>query len=355
MADNVANPAVADGLAVAGVTAVPATAAVPAGPTVPSSLELYRTMRFIRRFEERAIDLVRAGEIFSGIHPCIGQEAVAAGACAALAPDDIVLSSHRGHGHLLAKGSDPGRVMAEMAGRVTGIDKGRGGSFHPSDFTAGVYNATGTVGHGAGIAAGIAWAAAKAGEPKVVLSFFGDGAVTQGALLEGFNLAGLWQLPVVYICENNRYATTLPVETAVAGTITGRGEAFGIPSSVVDGQDAEVVHEAVAEAVARARSGGGPSLLEMRTYRYHGHHTFEMLVRLRYRDQAEVNAWKERDPLDIQAARIDAAAKDRVDAEVELELDEVVRFAVDSPRPDPADAMDHYYADGFRPRPGVSL
>ncbi|PPK68376.1 thiamine pyrophosphate-dependent dehydrogenase E1 component subunit alpha [Actinokineospora auranticolor] len=322
---------------------------------MPDSLALYRMIRYIRRFEERSLDLVRAGEIVSGMHACIGQEAVSAGACATLEPDDIVLSSHRGHGHLLAKGCDPKRVLAEMAGKVTGIDKGRGGSFHPSDFTAGVYNATGTVGHGAGIAAGIAWAAKRAGEPTVVLSFFGDGAVTQGALLEGFNLAGLWQLPVVYICENNRYATTLPVDTAVSGTITGRGEAFGIPSSSVDGQDAETVYAAVSEAVDRARSGGGPSLLEMRTYRYHGHHTFELKTRLKYREQSEIDEWKARDPLDIQAARVPEADRLRVDAEIEAELDEVVRFALESPRPDPADAMDHMYADGFRPRAGVSL
>ncbi|GLZ39770.1 thiamine pyrophosphate-dependent dehydrogenase E1 component subunit alpha [Actinokineospora sp. NBRC 105648] len=325
------------------------------GSAGPDGVELYRRIRFIRRFEERSIELVQSGEIVSGIHPCIGQEAVAVGACATLEPDDIVLSSHRGHGHLLAKGCDPGRVLAEMAGRATGIDGGRGGSFHPSDFTAGVYNATGTVGHGAGIAAGIAWAAVRAGEPKVVLSFFGDGAVTQGALLEGFNLAGLWKLPVVYICENNLYATTLPVETAVAGTITGRGAAFGIPSSTVDGQDAETVYAAVQQAVDRARSGGGPSLLEMRTYRYHGHHTFELKARLSYRERAEVDAWKRRDPLDIQAERVDPVVRQGIDDEVERQLDEVVRFAVESPRPDPADAQEFMYADGFRPRAGVSL
>lgn len=322
--------------------------------TGADSTALYRTIRFIRRFEERSVELVKAGEIVSGVHPCIGQEAVSVGACAALDPDDVVLSSHRGHGHLLAKGCDPARVMAEMAGRATGIDKGRGGSFHPSDFTAGVYNATGTVGHGAAIAAGVAWAAQKAGSPRVVLSFFGDGAVSQGALLEGFNLAGLWKLPVVYICENNRYATTLPVEAAVAGTITGRGEAFGIPSRSVDGQDVEVVREAVAEAVARARAGQGPSLLEMRTYRYHGHHTFELKTRLKYRDQEEVDAWLARDPLEIQGARVDRDERDRIDAEIETELDEVVRFAVESPMPDPATALDHMFADGMRPRAGVS-
>ncbi|KAA2256007.1 thiamine pyrophosphate-dependent dehydrogenase E1 component subunit alpha [Solihabitans fulvus] len=315
---------------------------------------LYRTIRLIRRFEERSIDLVKAGEIGSGIHPCIGQEAVATGVCAALDPDDIILSSHRGHGHLLAKGSDPGRVLAEMAGRVTGIDKARGGSFHPSDLSAGVYNATGTVGHGAAIAAGIAWASAKAGDGKVIVSFFGDGAVSQGALLEGFNLAALWQLPVVYVCENNGYATTLPVETAVAGTITGRGEAFGIPSRSVDGQDPEVVLAAAAEAVARARSGGGPSLIECRTYRYHGHHTFELKARLKYRDETEIAAWRERDPMDIQAARVDAGTRERIDAEIEELLDDVVRFAVDSPRPDAVDAQDYQYATGLRTRAGVA-
>ena len=318
----------------------------------PDSTALYRTIRFIRRFEERAVELVKAGEIGSGIHPCIGQEAVSAGAIATLGADDVVLSSHRGHGHLLAKGCDPARVMAEMAGRATGIDKGRGGSFHPSDFTANVFNATGTVGHGAAIAAGIGWAAARAGSPRVVLSFFGDGAVSQGALLEGFNLASMWQLPVVYICENNGYATTLPAVNAIAGTVVGRGEAFGIPSSSVDGQDAETVYAAVDEAVTRARAGGGPSLVEMRTYRYHGHHTFELKTRLKYRDQSEMDLWLARDPLAIQAARVAEDKRARIDDEVEARLDEVVRFAVESPYPDPGTATDHMYADGLRPRPG---
>jgi pyruvate dehydrogenase E1 component alpha subunit len=309
---------------------------------------LYRTIRFVRRFEERAIDLVAAGEIASGIHPCIGQEAVAVGVCSTLTPEDIVLSSHRGHGHLLAKGCDPARVLAELCGRVTGVDRGRGGSFHPSDFAANVYNATGTVGHGAAIAAGVAWASGR-----VVVSFFGDGAVTQGSLLEGFNLAALLRLPVVYVCENNRYATTLPVDTAVAGSITGRGAAFGIPSSTVDGQDVEVVRAATEAAVARARSGGGPSLLEFATYRYHGHHTFELSTRLRYRSDAEVARWRQRDPLAIQAARVPAAARTRIDAEIEAELDDVVAFAVGSARPDPAEAMRYMYTSSTRVRAGA--
>jgi pyruvate dehydrogenase E1 component alpha subunit len=314
---------------------------------------LYRMIRFIRRFEERSVDLVAAGEIASGVHPCIGQEAVAVGVCANLTEDDVVLSSHRGHGHLLAKGCDPKRVLAEMAGRATGIDKGRGGSFHPSDFSANVYNATGTVGHGAAIAAGVAWAGPRDG--RVVVNFFGDGAVTQGALLEGFNLASLLRLPVVYVCENNGYATTLPVETAVAGTITGRGEAFGIPSSTVDGQDVDVVRSAAAAAVDRARSGGGPTLLEFSTYRYYGHHTFELKTRLKYRTDEEIERWRARDPLTIQAARVPEDVRARIDAEIEAELDEVVAFAVASAKPDPADALEYMYASGLEARAGVVI
>lgn len=319
----------------------------------PAPEQFYRTMQLIRRFEERALELVKSGEISSGIHPCIGQEAVAAGVVAALRDDDIIVSNHRGHGHLLAKGTDPGRFLAEMANRVTGIDRGRSGSFHPSDLSVGAYHASGTVGHGGAIATGVAWAVGQASD-RVVVSFFGDGAVNQGALLEAFNLASLWQVPVVFVCENNRYATTLPVDTAVAGTITGRGEAFGIPSSLVDGQDVEVVYEAAEQAVARARAGGGPSLLEFSTYRFYGHHTFELRMRLRYRDEDEVARWRARDPLEIQRPRVSQDERERIDAEIEALLDEAVRFAVESPRPDPVDATDHLYASGLRVRAGVS-
>jgi len=325
---------------------------MPSPATISS--DLYRTMRLIRRFEERALELVAAGEIVSGIHPCIGQEAVAAGVMAALRPDDLVFSNHRGHGHLLARGSDPGRFLAELAGRETGIDKGRGGSFHPSDFAVGVLAATGTVGHGAALAAGAAWALGQEGTGRVAVSVFGDGAVTQGALLEAFNLAALWRVPVVFVCENNLYATTLPVATGVAGTITGRAEAFGIPASTVDGMDAEVVLAAASEAVERARAGSGPSLLEFSTYRFHGHHTFEIKARLRYRDEAEVAAWQARDPMPVQESRVAPSLRTRIDAEIEEILDAAVAFAVASPRPDPADALAHHYATGLQARAGVA-
>jgi pyruvate dehydrogenase E1 component alpha subunit len=325
---------------------------MPSPETISS--DLYRTMRLIRRFEERALELVAAGEIVSGIHPCIGQEGVAAGVMAALRPDDLVFSNHRGHGHLLARGSDPGRFLAELAGRETGIDKGRGGSFHPSDFAVGVLAATGTVGHGAALAAGAAWALGQEGTGRVAVSVFGDGAVTQGALLEAFNLAALWRVPVVFVCENNLYATTLPVATGVAGTITGRAEAFGIPASTVDGMDAEVVLAAASEAVARARAGGGPSLLEFSTYRFHGHHTFEIKARLRYRDEAEIAQWQARDPMPVQESRVAPSLRARIDAEIEEILDAAVAFAVASPRPDPADALAHHYATGLQARAGVA-
>ncbi len=314
---------------------------------------LYHTVRLIRRFEERAIELVRAGVIPGGIHPYIGQEAVAAGVCAALDDGDIVLSNHRNHGHALAKGSEPRGVMAELTGRITGVDRGRAGSLHISDYAKGLYGATITVGHGAAIATGVAWAASRGGTGRVVASFFGDGAMNQGALLEAFNLAALWQVPKIFVCENNGYATTQPVGTSSAGSITARAEAFGIPAETVDGMDPEAVLEAARRAVDRARSGGGPTLLELMTYRYDAHHTFEYFVRLRYRTDEEIARWRERDPLTLQGSRIPDPVRERIDQEIEDVLDDAVRFAQDSPKPDPADALDHLYATGLRPRAGV--
>lgn len=320
----------------------------------PEPEDFYRTMRLIRRFEERAMDLVRSGDIVSGIHACIGQEAVAAGTGAALRRDDIMLANHRGHGQLLAKGCDPGRLLAEMAGRTNGISRGRGGSFHPSDFTVGVLGSTGSVGHGVPLAAGAAWALAKAGSDRVAVSVFGDGAVNQGALLESFNLAALWQVPAIFICENNLYATTLPVGDNVAGSITGRAEAFGIPAESVDGMDPDLVYAAVARGVARARAGQGPTFLEFRTYRFEGHHTFELTTRPRYRDPEEIERWRARDPLVLQAGRIPQGLREQIDAEVEAIVEAAVAFALAGPKPDPADALKYLYTSGLQTRPGVA-
>jgi acetoin:2,6-dichlorophenolindophenol oxidoreductase subunit alpha len=315
--------------------------------------DLYRTVRLIRRFEQRAIELVRAGVIVGGIHPYIGQEAIAAGVCAALRVDDIITSTHRGHGHVLAKGADPSRMLAELAGRMTGLNHGRGGSMHAADLSIGIFGANAIVGAAAPIATGAAWAARQAGSDRVAVTFFGDGAVSQGVVLETFNLAALLSVPVIFICENNGFATSMRVSDAVAGTITGRAAAFGIPAETVDGMDPQLVEQAAAHAVRRARTGGGPSLIECVTYRFDAHHTWEHTARPRYRSDDEVAAGSARDPVAIQGARLDRDVRDRIDAQIEELLDEAVRFACASPAPDPATALEHLYADGLRVRTGV--
>jgi acetoin:2,6-dichlorophenolindophenol oxidoreductase subunit alpha len=318
-----------------------------------SVAQRYRTMRLIRRFEERAIELVRAGEIVGGIHPYIGQEAIAAGVCAALRVDDVVTSTHRGHGHVLAKGADPARMMAELAGRSNGLNRGRGGSMHAADFSLGIYGANGIVGAGGPIATGAAWAMREAGGDRVAVTFFGDGAVNQGVLLETLNLAALWRLPVLFVCENNGYATTLAVAAAVAGTITGRAAAFGIPSSTVDGMDAEAVYRAATAAVDAARAGAGPAFLECLTYRFDAHHTWEHKARVNYRAADEVASGRARDPLDVQGARLSEVERAALDGAVEATLEDAVAFALAGPRPDPAGALDHLYRDGLRGRSGT--
>ncbi|MFC9330449.1 thiamine pyrophosphate-dependent dehydrogenase E1 component subunit alpha [Kitasatospora sp. NPDC057015] len=313
----------------------------------------YRMLRLIRGFEELALRLVRSGAITGGIHPYIGQEAVAVGVCAALGPQDRITSTHRGHGHVLAKGADPRRLLAELTGRVGGLNLGRGGSMHAADLSLGILGANGIVGAGAPIAVGAAWAARQAGEDGVAVCFFGDGALNQGVLLESLNLAAMWRLPVLFVCENNGYATTLPAATAVAGSAVGRAAAFGIPAVEVDGMDTEAVRAASDLAVHRARAGEGPTFLECRTYRFEGHHTMERRMKLRYRTAEEIEDWRARDPLPRAAATLGAGRTEQLDAEVERELAEAEEFALASVHPDPAGALDHLYADGYRPRAGV--
>ncbi|QKW22936.1 thiamine pyrophosphate-dependent dehydrogenase E1 component subunit alpha [Kitasatospora sp. NA04385] len=322
-------------------------------PTADPAAALYRTVALVRGFEQRAVELVRAKVVLGGIHPYTGQEAIAAGTCAALRPDDVITSTHRGHGHVLAKGADPARTMAELAGRATGLNRGRGGSMHAADFGVGVLGANAVVGAAVPIAAGAAWAFRRAGSDRVALSYFGDGAVSQGVVLEAFNLAALWRVPLVLVCENNGFATSMRTEDTVAGSILGRAAAFGIPARTVDGTDPEAVRDATAEAVARARSGAGPTLLECTAYRFDAHHTWEHTARPRYRTDAEVAAGRARDPLEVQGARLPAATRAAIDAEVAQLLDRAVRFARESPHPDPAGALDHLYATGLRARAGA--
>jgi pyruvate dehydrogenase E1 component alpha subunit len=304
---------------------------------------LYRTIRLIRRFEERCIELVRSGDIVGGIHPYIGQEAIAAGVCAALRDEDLITSTHRGHGHVLAKGADPARMLAELCGRATGLNKGRGGSMHAADFGKGIFGANGIVGANGPIATGAAWAYLRQGQDRVAVSFFGDGGVSQGVLLEAMNLAALWKVPVLFVCENNGYATTLTVDDSVAGTIIGRAEAFGIPWSKVDGMVASDVYDAAALGVAHARGGYGPYFVECTTYRFDAHHTWEHKARVRYRSPESEAEGRSRDPLAIAGARLSDVDRVGIDREVEAVLDEAVAFALNSPKPDPSTALDYLY------------
>ena len=318
------------------------------------SAALYRTVRLIRRFEERAIELVRSGVIPGGIHPYLGEEAIAAGVCAALRADDLITSTHRGHGHVLAKGADPVRMLAELAGRETGLNRGRGGSMHAADVSAGICGANAIVGASAAIAAGAAWWHQRAGHDRVAVTFFGDGALNQGVLLEALNLASLRRLPVIFVCENNQFATSTRIQDSTAGTITGRAGAFGIPAETIDGMDPEAVLAAAAGAVARARAGAGPAFLECLTYRFDAHHTWEHIARPRYRTDEEVAAGSARDPVEIQAARVPAAVRARIDAEIEELLDRAERFVDTSGEPDPSGALDYLYAGGLRGRTGTA-
>lgn len=316
--------------------------------------DLYRTMRTIRRFEEQIVTLVNANEIAGVTHEYIGQEAVATGVCAALREDDVITSTHRGHGHVIAKGADVARMMAELLGRTTGLNRARGGSMHIADVSLGIYGANGIVAAGAPIAAGAAWAGVQAGSDRVAVCFFGDGAVNQGVLHETMNMAAIWRLPLLFVCENNGYAVSFSQAEATAGSLVARAAAYGMSAESVDGMDAEAVLAAAGAAVARARGGEGPSFLECETYRFVGHHTAEATMGLGYRSEEEIERWRARDPLTLLAARLDAGAVAAIDAEVEQLLTAALAFARESPRPDPSSARDYVYASGPAPREGVA-
>jgi acetoin:2,6-dichlorophenolindophenol oxidoreductase subunit alpha len=319
-----------------------------------SHADLYRTMRTIRRFEETVVELVNANEIAGVTHEYIGQEAVATGVCAALRDDDVITSTHRGHGHVIAKGAEVSRMLAELLGRTTGLNRARGGSMHIADVSLGIYGANGIVAAGAPIAAGAAWAGVQAGSDRVAVVFFGDGAINQGVLHETMNMAGIWKLPVLFVCENNGYAVSFSSQEATSGSIIGRAAAYDMPAVHVDGMDAEAVLEATATAVAHARSGGGPSFLECETYRFVGHHTAERTMNLGYRTDEEIERWRERDPLRVLAERMAPDDVAALDAEVEELLDAALAFARESPRPEASEALDYVYASGPAPRKGVS-
>src|SRR6266516_4256778 len=267
-------------------------------PTVAEFwLSIYRRMATIRQFEERVDELYKAAIMPGLAHLSIGQEGTEVGICAALRDDDYITSTHRGHGHCLAKGAQPDLMYAELLGKEPGYCRGKGGSMHIADQERGNLGANAIVGGSAGIATGAAMSAKMRGTDQIAVCFFGEGALGQGLLYEAMNMASIWKLPVIYVCENNQYAEYTPYQETTSGEVVARAAAFGIPAEQVDGQDVRAVYETVSRLVEDVRGGGGPRFLESRTYRYRGHHVGDVDRRY-YRSREEEEEWaRDRDPL----------------------------------------------------------
>ena len=313
-------------------------------------VDLYRRMLRIRRFEERVAALKASGELPGAVHIYIGEEAVAAGVCAALSVDDYITSTHRGHGHVLAKDGRMDRCMAELFGKRSGYCKGKGGSMHIADPGLGIIGANGIVGAGMPIAVGAALSATQRGSGQVAVSFFGDGGSTHGTFHESLNLAAVWSLPVVFVCENNGVSQLTPTEEVAAlGSVAQHGAAYGIPGITIDGNDVVAVHEAARTAVQRARAGDGPSLIEALTFRIHNHSEGLEAIIGQIRDLDEIERWRQRDPLalhrlTLEQAGLSADALDELDRSAQTEVAAAVDFARDSPYPEPSEAYEDVWA-----------
>lgn len=310
---------------------------------------MYRMMLLIRRFEEQCISFYKNGEIRGSLHPCIGQEATAVGACLALRPDDYMTCTYRGHGQALAKGLDPKEAMAELLGRRTGCSQGKGGSMHFTDMRVGLLGENAIVGAGVPIAVGAALTAQLDKTGRVAMTFFGDGAVNQGVFHEALNLAAIWQAPVIFFCENNLYSEMTPIKDMVkVNSLAGRAAAYGIEAvTIEDGYDVLAVYETTCEAVDRARQGGGPVFIEAMTYRLVGHMVGDTEP---YRTKEEVAAWRERDSVITFPQRLVAEFGfsetdiSRIQAEVEARMAEINRFALESPWPEADEVTRHVFA-----------
>jgi TPP-dependent pyruvate/acetoin dehydrogenase alpha subunit len=313
-------------------------------------LALYRRMLLIRAFEHQVDELYRRALMPGLTHLYVGEEGVAVGICSALRPDDQITSTHRGHGHCIAKGARVDRMFAELLGKSDGYCRGKGGSMHIADFSSGNLGANAIVGGSTPIATGAALAARRLGTDRVVVSFFGEGALGQGVLYESMNMASLWKLPVVFVCENNLYSEYTRFEETTAGSVVARPAAFGIPSAEVDGQDVRAVRSAALAAVARARAGEGPTFLACATYRWFGHHVGD-IDRAYYRPPEEEKHWREsNDPIERLGAWLcaekhaDAVELDAIRDDVDREIAAGVGFGLESPHPDPAEVDLHVFA-----------
>jgi TPP-dependent pyruvate/acetoin dehydrogenase alpha subunit len=322
------------------------------GEEIPKdvALQLYRTMKRIRSFEMAVIELFARGKIPGFLHTYVGEEAVAAGVCAALRPDDWIISTHRGHGHLIAKGGRLDLMMAELYGKQTGYCKGKGGSMHIAEPDLGMLGANAIVGAGTAIINGAALTAQYLGTNQVAVAFFGDGASNTGAFHEAMNMAAVWKLPTIFVCENNAYAESTPqTYHQTIEEIAVRAVGYGMPSASVDGNDAGAVYLAAKEAVARARRGAGPTLVEAKTYRIRGHYEGDPQI---YRHKEEVEAWEKKCPVErwrtvLLDRGISGDTIEEIDAQIDRELKEAVAFAEESPLPSPTEAR----SDIFTPLP----
>ena len=315
----------------------------------PSTLRfMYQRMALIRAFEERVKALMDGGTPFGVAHFYVGQEAVATGVCAALRPDDWIASTHRGHGHCIAKGVDVRPMLAELYGKTNGTNRGKGGSMHITDVTVGMLGVNPIVGGGVPHAVGAALSSKRLGTGQVAVAFFGDGAANIGATHESMNLAAVWRVPCVFVCENNRYAQSTPVEYSTAGEVWRRAAGYGMPGEWVDGQDVFAVYEAASRAVARARAGEGPSLIEARTYRYYGHSYGDDPHRYRLEDEEQTA--RSQDCLGRFRAAVTAAGTmtegdlAELDAQVAALMDEAVAFAESGVMPDPHEVSTQVFA-----------
>ena len=313
---------------------------------------MLRRMWTIRHFEEKVIEVHAAGEFAGGAHPYIGEEAVAVGACATLKDTDYIAGNHRSHGHPLAKGGNVKGAMAELYGRRDGYCKGKGGSMHLADFSIGILGESGIVASSVPIATGAALAAKIRGDDFVTMVFFGDGASNQGACHESMNLASIWSLPVIFLCENNQFAVTTSYKYSVAVEhVSDRAAAYNMPGVLVDGQDAIAMYEATTEAVRRARAGEGPTLIEGLTYRYEEHSLGLARVRRgEYRTEEEIEDWRKRDPIVIHTERLvaqgiaSAEECEAISAEEKAKVEEAVEFARASPFPEPEELFEDMWA-----------
>lgn len=310
---------------------------------------LYTTMLTIRRFEERVVKEFYAGKLPGFVHSYIGEEAIATGVCVHLNKKDRIVSHHRGHGHCIAKGADMKKMMAEIYGKRTGYCKGKGGSMHIADFSIGMLGADGIVGAGLPIATGAAFAAQLEGKGKVAVVFFGDGACQEGEFHETLNLASIWKLPLLFVCENNRYGVnTLAEDVLGAKDITRMPNAYHIAHKSVYGNDVEVVYKAAKEAIARLRKGNGPYFLECKTYRWHKHFLSDALEDTRPKD--EIEAWKKKCPIKAFETRLlrkkilTPSKIQSIDKKILAQVEKACEFAIASPFPRPEDAMEDVYS-----------